>query len=56
MVADLNQLQSDYDQQGYFVIRNYFSDVEISSLKKFTLKFHQSWKQDNTQFYQQEAV
>ena len=55
MLDDFTQLQSRYDQQGYFVVRNYFSDAEISALKNVILKFHQAWKQDNAQFYQQEA-
>jgi len=50
-----NQWNSDYDQQGYFVIRNYFNATEISSLRTIILKFHTLWKQDNTDFYQQEA-
>ena len=55
MLDDFTQLRSRYDQQGYFVVRNYFSDAEISALKNVILKFHQAWKQDNAQFYQQEA-
>jgi len=55
MVENLSQLSSNYDEQGYFVIRNYFSPSEISSLRTVILKFHQLWKQDNENFYQQEA-
>ncbi len=55
MVNNRSQLQSNYDHQGYFVIRNYFNDAEISSLRKVVLKFHQLWKKDNAKFYQEEA-
>jgi len=55
MVNNRSQLQSNYDEQGYFVIRNYFNDAEISSLRKVVLKFHQLWKKDNAKFYQEEA-
>ncbi|WNC73265.1 phytanoyl-CoA dioxygenase family protein [Thalassotalea psychrophila] len=60
MVDNLSQLtakklHSNYDEQGYFVIRDYFSAPEISSLKKVILKFHELWKQDNLEFYQEEA-
>jgi ectoine hydroxylase-related dioxygenase (phytanoyl-CoA dioxygenase family) len=55
MVDKLNQLNGNYDEQGYFVIRNYFSASEIISLRKVILKFHQLWKEDNTKFYQEEA-
>jgi ectoine hydroxylase-related dioxygenase (phytanoyl-CoA dioxygenase family) len=50
-----SQLKRDYDEQGYFVIRDYFSAAEISSLRNVILKFHQLWKQDNAIFYQEEA-
>jgi len=49
------QLKNDYEAQGYFVIRDYFNDTEVSSLRKVVLKFHESWKRDNKKFYQEEA-
>jgi ectoine hydroxylase-related dioxygenase (phytanoyl-CoA dioxygenase family) len=55
MLSNKSQLNSDYDTQGYFVIRDYFNASEISSLRKVILKFHELWKHDNASFYQQEA-
>lgn len=55
MVDERSQLKSNYDVQGYFVLRNYFTGSEISSLRKVILKFHELWKQDHHEFYQQEA-
>jgi ectoine hydroxylase-related dioxygenase (phytanoyl-CoA dioxygenase family) len=55
MVNNHSQLNSDYNEQGYFVIRDYFSASEILSLRKVILKFHHLWKQDNAKFYQEEA-
>jgi ectoine hydroxylase-related dioxygenase (phytanoyl-CoA dioxygenase family) len=55
MVNNHSQLNSDYNEQGYFVIRDYFSTSEILSLRKVILKFHHLWKQDNAKFYQEEA-
>jgi len=55
MVGNLNQLNGNYDEHGYFVIRNYFSAFEISSLREVILKFHEQWKRDNAMFYQQDA-
>ena len=55
MLANLKQLSSHYDEQGYFVMRNYFSADEIAALRAVILKFHELWKQDNSEFYQQEA-
>jgi ectoine hydroxylase-related dioxygenase (phytanoyl-CoA dioxygenase family) len=55
MVNNLSQVSSKYDEQGYFVVRNYFNKSEISSLRKVVLKFHTLWKKDNAIFYQEEA-
>jgi ectoine hydroxylase-related dioxygenase (phytanoyl-CoA dioxygenase family) len=55
MVDKLSQLTSHYDEQGYFVLRNYFTEFEISSLRNVILKFHELWKQDHEEFYREEA-
>ncbi len=55
MVDSQRPLSRDYEEQGYFVIRNYFNAAEISTLRAIILKFHQLWKHDNADFYEQEA-
>ncbi|MBA6337567.1 phytanoyl-CoA dioxygenase family protein [Colwellia sp. BRX8-7] len=55
MLENQSQLQGHYDAQGYFVIRNYFNDTEISALRQVVLKFHDLWKKDHAKFYQEEA-
>ncbi len=50
-----SQLYNNYEEQGYFVIRNYFTTAEIESLRAVVLKFHQLWKQDNAEFYKEVA-
>ncbi|MFA0087637.1 phytanoyl-CoA dioxygenase family protein [Vibrio sp. 10N.261.51.F12] len=55
MVENSQQLKNRYDEQGYFVLRNYFDDAQLSSLRKVVLKFHDRWKADNEEFYQEEA-
>ena len=55
MVENNNQLNSNYCDQGYFVIRSFFSASEIESLREVILKFHERWKKDNEKFYQEEA-
>jgi len=55
MVDNSSQLKSNYDEQGYFVIRDYFTEAEISSLRNVVLKFHELWKKDNEKFYKEEA-
>lgn len=54
-MVNSQQLSNSYDKDGYFVIRNYFDDAQIASLRKVVLKFHELWKADNKEFYQEEA-
>jgi ectoine hydroxylase-related dioxygenase (phytanoyl-CoA dioxygenase family) len=55
MRINSSKMNTSYNEHGYVVIRNYFSKAEILSLREVILKFHQAWKQDNAQFYQEEA-
>jgi ectoine hydroxylase-related dioxygenase (phytanoyl-CoA dioxygenase family) len=55
MAYKLGQLASSYDEQGYFVLRDYFTVPEVSSLRNVILKFHELWKQDHQEFYREEA-
>lgn len=55
MLINNQKLQSKYDNQGYFVIREYFTSAEILALRAVVLKFHEAWKKDNLTFYQEEA-
>lgn len=49
------RLIDQYSESGYFVIRDYFSESEILSLRKVISIFHDSWKRDNEKFYNEEA-
>lgn len=44
-----------YDELGYVAFNQFFTESEISSLREVILKFHEAWKQDNAEFYQEEA-
>tara|TARA_R110001583_G_scaffold161004_1_gene312927 strand:- start:373 stop:1155 length:783 start_codon:yes stop_codon:yes gene_type:complete len=55
MLENKCQLQRNYREQGYFVIRDYFTMAEVTALRAVVLKFHQLWQQDNAKFYQEEA-
>ena len=55
MQKNNEQWKSDYENQGYFVIRNYFNAQQMASLRKVILTFHENWKLDNKKFYQEEA-
>jgi len=54
--VDSEQLSKQYQKHGYFVIKDYFNQAEISSLRKVIVKFHQLWKQDNLDFYQSQEA
>ena len=49
------QLNNQYNELGYFVVRDYFSQSEIQALRKVVLTFHRAWIADNETFYKQEA-
>jgi len=55
MLEHHRQLTNAYNQQGYFVVRDYFNSEQILALRKVILKFHQAWKDDNTEFYEEDA-
>lgn len=48
-------LKSQYDEFGFFVLRGFFNATEILSLRRVILTFHERWKADNAQFYNEEA-
>ena len=55
MLESSKTWQHNYQEQGFFVVRDYFSASEIIELRAVVLKFHHSWQQDNAKFYQEEA-
>ena len=55
MVVNSSQLNNQYKEQGYFVLRGYFNEAEILALRVVILKFHELWKKGNRQFYEEDA-
>ena len=55
MKVNSHQLNQQYKEQGYFVLRKYFKQSEILALQLVVLKFHELWKKDNDNFYKEEA-
>ncbi|TEW50176.1 phytanoyl-CoA dioxygenase family protein [Psychromonas algicola] len=55
MQKNNEQWKNDYEDQGYFVLRNYFKPKQMDALRKVISTFHENWKSDNKQFYQEEA-
>lgn len=51
----LTKLKQCYEQQGYFVLNNYFTKQEINNLRETILIFHNAWKTEHQSFYQNEA-
>jgi ectoine hydroxylase-related dioxygenase (phytanoyl-CoA dioxygenase family) len=49
------QYKDQYNDQGYFVVRDYFTPAEMVSLRDVILTFHEAWKLDNLAFYQEIA-
>ncbi len=55
-MVNSSQLKQRYEQQGYFVLRDYFSAAEMASLREVILTFHEAWKKDNADFYEKEEA
>lgn len=55
MAQKTEQWKSDYEEHGYFVIRDYFNSTEMAELRQAILAFHTRWKDDNKNFYEEEA-
>jgi len=49
------QCKQAYEEQGYFVLKNYFTTQQIEDLRSVILTFHTRWKTENKTFYQEEA-
>lgn len=49
-------MKAEYEKNGYFVVKNLFSENELFELRQCLLRFHQAWQQDNLTFYATKAV
>ena len=45
-----------FEKQGYFVVKNLFSENELKHLTAVLREFHESWKCNNAEFYSDNAV
>jgi len=55
MHEDQQKWKEAYEEQGFFVLRNYFTTQQINTLRTVILTFHDRWKAENKTFYQEEA-
>lgn len=46
----------DYEDNGYLVLKDFVSESDLQKLREAAIQFHQSWKQENAQFYAEKAI
>ncbi len=49
-------MTNEYENNGYFVIRNFLKMAEVQTLREVLLDFHGTWKIKNAEFYAEKAV
>ena len=49
-------MNEDYEENGYVVFKNFVLKSDLKKLRETATQFHQSWKQENSQFYAEKAV
>lgn len=55
MIENRSKFKMNYDDEGYFVVRDYLAPTEISALRKVILSFHEAWIEENKKFYKEVA-
>jgi ectoine hydroxylase-related dioxygenase (phytanoyl-CoA dioxygenase family) len=46
----------DYEDNGYLVLKDFVKESDLLKLREAAAQFHQSWKQENLQFYAEKAI
>ncbi|GAB4198182.1 MAG: hypothetical protein Tsb002_32920 [Wenzhouxiangellaceae bacterium] len=46
----------DYNQNGYRVLRGFYTENELAAVREVVTKFHHAWIEDNAQFYAERAI
>ena len=49
-------MNTNYEKDGYFVLKGFFGPDELEELTCALLQFHENWKQSNAEFYGSKAV
>ncbi|HSG52945.1 MAG TPA: phytanoyl-CoA dioxygenase family protein [Rheinheimera sp.] len=49
-------MNNAYEDNGYVVLPNFVTASELQTLRAVASRFHQSWQQENAQFYAQKAI
>lgn len=49
-------MTADYEENGYFVIRNFLGETELQGLREVVTNFHLSWKEKNARLYAEKAI
>jgi ectoine hydroxylase-related dioxygenase (phytanoyl-CoA dioxygenase family) len=50
------QMNQNYQDNGFLLLKDFFSPTELPELRTTVSQFHQSWKQENAQFYAAKAI
>jgi ectoine hydroxylase-related dioxygenase (phytanoyl-CoA dioxygenase family) len=49
-------MKTDYEENGYLVLKDVFEVSELQNLRQVVLQFHKSWMQENSRFYAEKAI
>ena len=49
-------MKQAYEDNGYFVIKNFIEKDELQELFDVLVEFHESWKYKNADFYSEKAI
>jgi ectoine hydroxylase-related dioxygenase (phytanoyl-CoA dioxygenase family) len=52
----MSELQKNYRQSGYAVLRNFYSPLQLQPLHRVLRDFHLQWLADNSEAYQKHAI
>ena len=49
-------MNNEYEENGYLVLKHFFEESELQTLREVVMHFHQSWIQENSKFYAEKAI
>ncbi|MBU2425305.1 MAG: phytanoyl-CoA dioxygenase family protein [Gammaproteobacteria bacterium] len=49
-------MHQNYQDDGFFIVKDFLSPNELQNLREVVTQFHQSWRQENATFYATKAI
>lgn len=49
-------MDKHFEENGYFVLNNFFEESVLQGLREVLTQFHQSWIKENAKFYAEKAI